>query len=184
MSWKTSRQWSSQDLPIDIPYFLDTKSTTQRALAIDAKGFEIDLQKVGLGKAMNDECLSLKISPRSYVFIREVNLLLLATPVMFARLVVPYCAIETVFRPIKQLGQQSLGSFLFKLAGITREPFKINRLSVGEALYERVMQCHKTKPAQLWARRSIFRYKKASLLLTEVFLPEYSKIFNLAMGKS
>lgn len=173
MTWKISKQWSFQDRPKDIPYFLDGKSTTQRAFTVDPEGFEINLQNAGLKTAMPDECLSLGISRTAYTFVREVELRLLSTPVMFARLVVPYFALETVFRQIKHLGNQSLGRYLFKLSGIQREPFEINKLSAGEPLYECMMPPHSKKPAEVWARRSIFRYKKAPLLLTEVFLPEY-----------
>ena len=174
MTWKGC--WSFQDIPIDIPYFLDTKSTTQRACQIDPKGFEINLLNNALDKAMPDEALSLGIALMSYTWVREVKLSLLSTPVMFARTVVPYFALETVFRQMKHLGNQSLGSYLFKLAGIKREPFKIKKIAHTEKLYERIMQHPRKESPELWARRSVFRYKEAPLLLTEVFLPQYSHI--------
>ena len=107
MTWKIPKQWSAQERPSDIPYFLDAKSTTERAFMVDPEGFEIDVRNAGLKTAMPDECLSLGIARTAYTFVREVELRLLSTPVMLARLVVPYFALETVFRQIKQLGSQS-----------------------------------------------------------------------------
>jgi len=188
MSWNTSKRWSFQQIPADIPYFLNAKSTTLRAHLIDPKGFKINLLNARLEKAMPDEALSLGIALRSYTWIREVELSLLSTPVMFARLVVPYFALETTFQPIKHLGNRPLGRYLFKCFGIKREPFKIKKISVEEKLYTQIMQyrescfgkTYQKKLPDLWARCSVFRYKKAPLLLTEVFLPQYSAILNLA----
>lgn len=174
MTWIIQKRWSFHDIPTDIPYFLDTKSTTRRARIIDPKGFKVNLLHAGLQKPMEDECFCLGISPRSYAWIREVELNLLSIPVMFARLVVPYFALESAFRRIKYLASQPLGPYLFKLPGITREPFQIKKLRRGEWFYERSRPVE--KPAAIWARRSVFRYKASPLLLTEVFLPPYSHI--------
>ncbi len=140
MSWNTSKRWSFQQIPADIPYFLNAKSTTLRAHLINPKGFKINLLNARLEKAMPDEALSLGIALRSYTWIREVELSLLSTPVMFARLVVPYFALETTFQPIKHLGNRPLGRYLFKCFGIKREPFKIKKISVEEKLYTQIMQ--------------------------------------------
>lgn len=176
MTWIIRKRWSFQETPPDLPYFLDAKSTTRRARSIDPKGFTVNVLHAGLQKPMTDECLRLGISPRSYTWVREVELNLLSTPIMFARLIVPYFVVENAFRRIKYLGNQTLGAYLFKLSGITREPFDVKKIRRGDGLHERIMSHQNKKSAPLWARRSVFRYKALPLLLTEVFLPSYSHI--------
>lgn len=168
MIWVTQSHWClySWDLKLQDGVF-DSRSTTQRAYAIDPKGFAVDVLTAGLGKPKLEECRALAMPSTSWAWVREVKLSVLSTPVMFARLIVPYPALEKTFRPIQYLGRRSLGHYLFKQHGIKREPFEFKRLKLDDWLYDRIV-CQ--KPSELFARRSIFRYQGSALLLTEVFL--------------
>lgn len=175
--WLLREQCFSQKCLTNIPYFWDSHSTTARARTIDPKGFQVNLISAAFKKALPDEYQCLSLDPASAVWVREVELDLLSTPVMFARLIVPYSAITDVFHRIPYLGNQPLGRYLFRLCGITRKPFETKRLKKGDRLYENITQSQENKPSELWARRSIFTYQEERLLLTEIFLPEYSRIF-------
>jgi chorismate-pyruvate lyase len=164
------------DFPTNIPYFLDTNSTTERARAIDSTGFKIDLLCSCFEKPLPEEAHRLRIDLRHRVWVREVVISLLSFPIMFARAVVPYAALEDSFRRIKHLENESLGRYLFRLPNIQRESFDIKKLQQGDCMYEKAMKYAGNKKDVLWARRSIFRLRSA-LLLTEVFLPEYSSVF-------
>lgn len=172
MKWRNHKRC----IPIDIPYFLSATSTTERARRIDPKGFEIHLRHAGFERALPEEAICLKMDLRQIVWVREVNIYLLSIPVMFARAVVPYCALESQFRRIPFLENASLGAYLFDLPMIKRMPFEIKCFQEGDCLYDDLMAHEDSKPNALWARRSIFCLQ-SSLLLTEVFLPGYMQVF-------
>lgn len=176
MNW-LSQQCFPQSGPVDIPYFLDPQSTTDRALTIDPKGFEIYLMNNGFAKAMPEEYQCLGIDLQDIVWVREVELRLLARPVMLARAVISCAALEHSFNQIKYLGTQSLGYYLFRLPDIRRSPFEFKQLKQGNELYQRALPYQGQNPSDLWARRSVFSYQEEHLLLTEVFLPQYSQVF-------
>lgn len=180
-TWLKHKRWSFQNIPQNIPYFLSAASTTARARNIDSQGFEIHLRHASFGKAAPEECECLGINLRDCVWIREVSIRLLSMPVMFARIIIPYPALEKSFRRIKHLDELSLGRYLFRLPEIKRGAFEIKLLQQGDFLFEKMVAL-KTYPAisssdKLWARRSIFRKQQSTLLLTEVFLPKYSDVF-------
>jgi chorismate--pyruvate lyase len=175
--WLRREQCFSHYFLPNIPYFWDTRSTTARAHAIDPKGFQVSLICAGFEKALPEEYSCLHLEAGSMVWVREVELHLLSAPVMFARLAVPYSAITNVFQRIPYLGNHPLGGYLFRLGGITRKPFEIKCLQKGDRFYEKLTKFQENKPLELWARRSIFTYRGENLLLTEVFLPEYVRVF-------
>lgn len=172
MTWQNHKRCTS----IDIPYFLSATSTTKRAHQIDPKGFEIHVRHAGFQKILPEEATCLKIDLRQIAWVREVHICLLSIPVMFARAVVPYPALENDFRRIQFLENSSLGHYLFHLPMIKRQPFEIKCFQEGDNLYDDLTACEDNKPNALWARRSVF-YLQYSLLLTEVFLPGYIQVF-------
>jgi chorismate--pyruvate lyase len=60
---------------------------------------------------------------------------------------------------------------LFANPKVKRTPLEFKKVSRGHFLYDLACAELPTKPANLWARRSLFTLHGQSILVTEVFLP-------------
>jgi chorismate--pyruvate lyase len=103
--------------------------------------------------------------------VREVYLYCGDTPVVFAHSVVAHKNLRGAWRGLSGLGNKSLGTVLFTNPRIKRTPLEFKKVSRGHFLYDRACTRLQTKPANLWARRSLFTLHGQSILVTEVFLP-------------
>ena len=101
----------------------------------------------------------------------EVYLYCGDTPVVFAHSVVAHKNLRGAWRGLSGLGNKSLGTVLFTNPRINRTPLEFKKVSRGHFLYDRACARLQKKPANLWARRSLFTLHGQSILVTEVFLP-------------
>jgi chorismate--pyruvate lyase len=121
---------------------------------------ELSVLKEGWIYPLKTEQAYLKVLPRHYVFIREVEISHQGQPFMFARTAIPAATLTGRERCLAHLGQRSLGSVLFSYAALEREPFDIQTCEFS-----------RYSASPLWQRQSLFYLRKKPLLLTEVFLP-------------
>lgn len=119
-----------------------------------------------------DEASVLQLPIRASVLHREVLLLCRHQPMVFAHSVLPHKSLRGRWQQLRRLGNRSLGSALFSNPQVIRTPLSYRKLRHGHALFEAATLHLLHPPSHLWARRSVFRWKTASILVTEVFLPE------------
>lgn len=103
--------------------------------------------------------------------VREVFLYCGDTPVVFAHSTVARKNLRGAWRALNGLGNKSLGTMLFSNPRIQRTPLEFKKIRCGHFLYDQASVSLQTKPAHLWARRSLFTLHGQSILVTEVFLP-------------
>ena len=130
--------------------------------------FSVQLLTQRLSCPTRDEAVELGIAANHYVRIREVALFLDGQPVVFAHTALPTTPRGTVTR--------WLGSMLFSHPEFTRGPLAAMRLDTRHPLHAssiRALQLPAT--TRLWARRSLFRFKGQSILVTEVFSPRLAE---------
>ena len=101
--------------------------------------------------------------------VREVLLECDGQPVIFAHSVLSTAKIGRLGRWFAHLGNQSLGSLLFRHPGFQREAIEFLRLDATHPLHRRVSALLGEQPA-LWARRSRHHLGADSVLVIEVFL--------------
>ena len=138
--------------------------------------FSVQLLTQRLSCPTRDEAVELGIAANHYVRIREVALFLDGQPVVFAHTALPTTPRGTVTRWLARLGNRSLGSMLFSHPEFTRGPLAAMRLDTRHPLHAssiRALQLPAT--TRLWARRSLFRFKGQSILVTEVFSPRLAE---------
>ena len=105
-------------------------------------------------------------------FVREVLLCDADSPIVFARTVCPRDYRNGIWREIQELGDRSLGDWLFGNHCAIRTNVKFARLNssnfffTGQALVE----------SYLWGRRSTFNIGDSSILVTEIFLPDFEAL--------
>ena len=107
------------------------------------------------------------------VWRREVVLLADGKAVVFARSVARVDALRGAWRLLRGLGTRPLGDAVFAQPGVRRTPIVVCRLRRGEALQRAACRAAGLDAStDLWARRSGFVLRGATVWVTEVFLPD------------
>ena len=98
---------------------------------------------------------------------------------MFAHTVVPLSATASDWPLFGALGERSLGTTLFGDPLVRRSVLEFARLREGHPLAQRARAALGAETAQpdiLYARRCLYRRRRGTLLVTEVFLPSVMEL--------
>ncbi|MCA1772572.1 MAG: chorismate lyase [Halomonas sp.] len=144
-----------------------TDSLTARIVSAGGeRPFRVRLLRQGLGFPQPHEAQALGIAARRYAWLREVALCVDETPWVVARSVAPLKGLRG--QCLENLGERSLGSWLFRQPDLVRGP-----------LYATARPPEFAYPGDdnfnsLWGRRSVFQHGSKqggiSLLVQEYFL--------------
>ena len=161
------------------PWLHDHGSLTKR---IQQRCEKFNVQNIFNGLAMSnrDETALLHIPRRQHIYTREVFLYADNQPVVFAHSVVAAQHLRGAWHTLQHLGNKPLGALLFSHPLVKRAPLHFRALKTDHPLYRHAARTMDNLPPRLWARRSVFTLQGASLLVTEVFLPN---ILKLEQGK-
>jgi len=132
----------------------DRGSLTQRLVAHSKGSFQVRVDSNRFTYPTADEYCALGIGARRLCLIREVSLQGKGETWVTARTVIPATSLCGPQRALRNLGNRSLGSHLFRTASMRRGNIEIAQVSSNR-----------------WARRSIFWLSNRPLLVCEVFLP-------------
>ncbi len=152
-------------------WLIDTGSLTAR-LQLRYSQFAVKPVTVKYAKPVTDEATLLHLSAHKSALIREVLLMGDNQPVVFAHSVLPRASLRGAWNGLGRLGNKPLGAALFANPKVKRTPLEYKKLSPNHALYKCATAHLIIKPANLWARRSIFSLNCARILVTEIFLPQ------------
>ncbi|NNM81010.1 MAG: chorismate lyase [Burkholderiales bacterium] len=122
-------------------------------------------------QANRDELVRLGLRRGESALVREVYLCCGESRVVFAHSVATRSSLLGSWRALSRLGGNSLGSTFLSKPGIVREEMEFLAISKGHPLYRKSCRILRRPPQKLWARRSLFRDARRSILVTEVFLP-------------
>ena len=153
------------------PWLIDKGSLTQR---LQSASDQFSVKKIRLenDRPALDEAFLLGLRPRQKALIREVQLCCAGVPVVFAHSVLPYKSLRGKWQCLGRLGNKPLGGALFSDFKVRRSPLEFKKLIRHHVLYKRAVAGRDAQIPCLWARRSIFSLKGASIMVTEVFLPQ------------
>lgn len=126
-------------------------------------------------RADRDEAGKIGAARHESVLVREVYLCCGEIPVVFAHSVAARKSLKGPWRKLRFLGQRSLGSAFLSDPAVGRGQLEYLAVSRTHPLYGKSCRFMKSKPAKLWARRSLFFRGKNAILVTEVFLPEIAE---------
>lgn len=155
-------------------WLINNGSLTQR-LRLRYVDFEVKLVLLAYAKPLLDEVAPLKIPTYKNVLTREVLLMGNQRPVVFAHSVLPRESLRGRWLGLSRLGNKPLGASLFANPRVRRTALSYKKLSQHHCLYQHATQYLTQKPANLWARRSVFSLDRAYMMVTEVFLPALFK---------
>lgn len=152
------------------PWLTDAGSLTAR---IRARCCRLDVRVLTqrLAQPHPDEAILLGLRAGEVAWLREVLLVADGVPVVYARSILPRHNLRGGWRLFSGIGNRPLGAALFADPRISREPLTCLRLDRRDARYHRALATSGAAATTLWARRSVFRLKRRSLMVCEIFLP-------------
>lgn len=156
------------------PWLTDAASLTAR---IRARCSELRVQVLhqSTGLPLADEARALGLPVGRRVWVREVLLLADGCPVVFGRSILPRGHARGAWHLFHGIGARPLGAALFADPAIRRGPLLSARLDRRDKRYHLAIAAAglqgASAPPTLWARRSLFRLRERSLMVSEVFLP-------------
>lgn len=171
-TWRPSRCISRNKISPQLRSWLfDPDSTTSRFRKI-SKNLVVKVLKQAWMIPNEDERLFLKLLPRQFAFIREVEIYCDDIPCMTARTVIPRSSLTGKNRRLLfELDERPLGELLFRDSTLKRSEFEFSLVKPCQKEYESIAKFCDQNHAAIWARRSQFFLSGKPLLLTEIFLP-------------
>jgi chorismate--pyruvate lyase len=152
------------------PWLINNQSLTAKLQQRYSDFYVVPLT-VSFLKPMRDEVTPLRLSADSAVLMRDVLLFGGQNPVVFAHSILSRKSLRGVWHGLGKLGNKPLGATLFANPRVKRTALSYKKLSPNHVLYQHAIKHLVNKPACLWARRSVFSLNCATIMVTEVFLP-------------
>lgn len=174
-------QWQRQlaaETPAAMRDWLTTPGSLTARLRAHSDAFRVQCLHQHTARCLADETAIIGLPRPGRVWEREVLLRCDNTPAVFAHTVVPMSATASDWPLFGALGERSLGTTLFGDPLVRRGVLEFARLHAGHPLAQRArlalgLDDHPMlAPAHiLYARRCLYRRRRGTLLVTEVFLP-------------
>lgn len=159
--------------------WLTEQGSLTARLQLNYPDFFVKPVSVSYLKPSAEEASLLHVPHNAVAQVREVFLYGNAAPLVFAHSVLPRKSLQGQWRNLGRLGNKPLGATLFANPKVKRTPFTYKKLSAQHPLYQAATHDMPQKPAYLWARRSVFSLNCASIMVTEVFLPNLIQAFTI-----
>lgn len=154
-------------------WLLDQSSLTAKLVEHSGGHFEVQVLRQHTGRPSLSERRRLGLGSGDWALVREVVLRGRGEPWVFARSLVPLTSLVGPLRQLRHLRARPLGAFLFAQPGLEREPMEVSRILPEDTYVPESLQ----GDARLWGRRSVFRLAGKPLLVSEVFLKPFSRMF-------
>lgn len=154
------------------PWLTNTRSMTAQLIQ-NFPEFQVRVIHGNLQPVHKDEAQILGLSPKQLAYTREVLLCTESEPLIYAHSVTHPRWLKGHFSWLNRQGNRSLGASLFTNPLIQRRPLVVAKVGPKHPLYRKIQTVLSHQAPYLWARRSEFIYHTATLLVTEVFLPNF-----------
>lgn len=175
--------WQPQALLLSAPPVLRDWLTTAGSLTARLKAhshaFRVQCLHQRTARCLADEAAAIGLQRPGQVWEREVLLRCDNTAAVFAHTVVPLSATASDWPLFGALGERSLGTTLFGDPLVRRSVLEFARLREGHPLAQRAraaLGAESARPNILYARRCLYRRRRGTLLVTEVFLPSVMEL--------
>lgn len=175
--------WQPQALLLSAPPVLRDWLTTAGSLTARLKAhshaFRVQCLHQRTARCLADEAAAIGLQRPGQVWEREVLLRCDNTAAVFAHTVVPLSATASDWPLFGALGERSLGTTLFGDPLVRRSVLEFARLREGHPLAQRARAAlggESARPNILYARRCLYRRRRGTLLVTEVFLPSVMEL--------
>lgn len=164
--WHQQHQLEPLPEPVVRDWLFNQDSLTRRLTRLSANGFSVLPLFEGWQTLRADECTALALPAQSIGWVREVYLRGNGLKWVFARSVASQSALQQGGLNMDELGTRSLGELLFCDEAFERGALEACRYPASWLPADDTTE-------GLWARRSCFSRGPLSLLVAEVFLPNF-----------
>lgn len=168
--WLQANQYWPQLSSASRYWLLDESSLTSRLLKASKNNFRVVCLKQSWQTPLPSEQRLLGLKARQLAVIREVLLICHDQPWVFARSIIPAATLTGPLRRLHYLKNESLGAFLFSTPSMKRASFQVAKMT-GDSNYL-AEEIHQSQ--DLWGRRSKFMLYDKPLIVSEIFLPEFT----------
>ena len=168
-----SSHWLSQ-IPPELDsekiesWLYDMKSLTQK-LENNCRKFHVKIRLQVTVNPLNNS--NYYFSNEAKLLIREVFLYCDDIAVVFAQTEIPFSTLTDAQTSLAEIGEQSLGKYMFQDASLKRGGIEVAKFTKGGAAHQLSAQIKQHCEFPLWARRSLFHLNNKPLLVNELFLP-------------
>lgn len=176
-AWTPRSRIVRGSVPVTVlDWLLDQASLTKRLQTACAGRFRVRVLSQGWARPMLNEARALRLDPRKYAMVRQVELLCDDTPWVYARTIIPRKTLSGRLRRLTHLQSQSLGAVLFASPTMRRGEVEIANILANSKLHDLIERRGGHLPSSVWARRSVFHVHNKPLLVSEIFLPDMEKL--------
>ena len=170
--WLPRRRLLTAHVPPEVQGWLfDRDSLTRRVRALCQGRFRVRVLMQEMARPMFNERRLLTMADHELGVVRQVQLLCDDQPWVFARTVIPLSTLVGPGRRLARLGAKPLGEMLFANNTMRRFEVQVARILPAHDLFHAATFNLRSKPAEIWGRRSVFHLYDKPLLVNEVFLP-------------
>ena len=166
-------QWISETKPLHcqqgIAQWLYDHNSLTKKLESQCSKFSVKVkQQVNVKPS---KLLSRYFQKEEKILVREVFLFCDDIAVVFAQTEIPFSTLTEHQTELAQIGDQSLGKFLFQDPSMLRGQIEVTEFKEGSIFHQLADDLKQTASNSLWARRSLFYVNNKPLLVSELFLP-------------
>ena len=157
-TWKDDTNQAVNELPSELINIMSDRGSLTSALrAIANDTFEVRVIAENLGRPFASEATKLNLPEKSQATIREVELMIYETPVVYARSIIPSDLTQRKETGLANLGSKPLGHLLFKDGRMRKS--------------RREFTCVEG----IFGRRTPYEYEGGTILVNEFFLDALKK---------
>ncbi len=169
-AWKIDHPGIKQTMPLNIQSWVyEQHSLTERLRRHYGSAVKVDILFHDWRPAFMSESRQLKLSPQRFNLTREVLLHANGIPLILARTILPEKTIRAAHRNLSHLGTRPLGEVIFSYPNLERCDLNLALLTPDQ--WSQELRQRVSIDENIWGRRTVYRIKKKSLLVSEFFLP-------------
>ena len=157
------------------PWLLDQGSLTAKLVARSQGDFRVQVLHQVVARPLLSEQRLLGMTAGRQALVREVVLFGRGQPWVFARSLVPLTSLTGRLRQLRWLRERPLGTFLFAQPGLRRGALQFSCIHPEQPY----LPAELVTDEPLWGRRSVFSLEGKPLLVSEVFLPQFTHSLSL-----
>ena len=171
INWLTLSDASQQLSSARYAHLANNGSLTRRVRRACEGQFEVSLIDHGAVQPSQQERVLLNLPEASRALSRQVFLCCTQTPLIFARTIIGLVEKNRLLTErISMLGEQSLGSVLFKDPLAVKRQMHLACLAPNHAFFKPVDLQGLTVNRDVWLRRSLYDYEGCELIVYEAFI--------------
>ena len=172
VNWHSCSDVAPPERPKLWNWLVESGSLTTRVRARCETDFKLRIIRQVEEKVTAEIAPLLDVDAGAKALLREVTLNCGATPLIFARSIMPDTSVAGKNSWLTELGTRPLGDALFDVRDMRRSEFEIALIHPKSELFTRIHKVTGVRYNEIWARRSVVHINQEPILICECFLTD------------